>query len=501
MERPPENPMRPSDPMMQNVVTMLGWSSQGGTVARMMEGMELPDEYGLIAERCIAYWQQNKQPPGVHLTDLFEDVFERPNHPSAPAVQFILSSMLTIKDGLNPDFVLSKMAKFKRTNAISRAVLDVAARIQQGGDTTVEEAEAILSTLMRAREVEFEAGLTLQDVDQFISHLTVERGIRLGIGPLDAMAITPARKTLHTMLSVTGQGKTWWLVHIGAAALRQRLKVCHISLEIGAADVLQRYYQTMFNASEYQVKHAITELQTDASSRVTGMVTSLADPEFAFRSPEGGIINPELQNELTSRLRKLGGSAANLRIKTWPPRVVSIDTVEAYLDTLSDTEHFQPDVILVDYPQLMKLAIRDYRLALGQTIEHLRRLAIERNVAMCIVHQASREGAKSKQVGMAHVAEDWSVVQTSDFLLTYSATTSERKLGLARLHVDKARAPGAVGRTMILTQNYDLGQYALSAVLMPSNYLDYMASSAPPRASVDEEASESEDVDDDTLLY
>jgi hypothetical protein len=487
--------------MMENVVTMLGWSPQGGTVARMMEGTELPDEYGLITERCIAYWTKNKRPPGVHLTDLFEDVFEHPNDPRAPGLRFILSSMLAIKDGLNPEFVLSRMKNFRRANAISRAVLDVATRIQKGGDTTVEEAEAILHDLMRAREVEFDPGLTLQDVDQFIGHLTVERGMRLDIEPLDTMGVTPARKTLHTMLSVTGQGKTWWLVHVGAQALRQRLKVCHVSLEIDAPSVLQRYYQTLFTASEYQVKHAITELHTDDTGRMTKTTVSEADPEFAFRRPDKTQINPELHNELTSRLRHLGGSAANLRIKTWPPRVVSIDSLEAYLDTLADTEHFEPDVLLIDYPQLMKLRVRDYRLELGQVVENLRRLAIERNLAVCIVHQANRIGAKAKSVGMAHVGEDWSVVQTSDFLLTYSATDSEKRLGLARLHVDKARVPGALGRTMILTQNYDLGQYAISAVLMPSNYLDYMeaSASAPPRASVDDDASDSEDnLDDDT---
>ena len=66
---------------------------------------------------------------------------------------------------------------------------------------------------------------------------------------------------------------------------------------------------------------------------------------------------------------------------------------------------------------------------------------------------------------MTHIAEDWSVVQTADFLLSYSATESEQAFGLARLHIDKARVPGAKGKTLILSQNYDLGQYCLTSVV------------------------------------
>jgi len=360
-----------------------------------------------------------------------------------------------------------------------QAILDVAARLGREDDTTVADAEAMLAQLMRSREIEFDRGLSLEDMDKFIEHLTVERSFRLGIGPLDKVGVGPARKTLNTLIAVTGQGKTWWLVHVGAQALRQRLKVVHFSLEISAVAVLQRYYQSLFAVSERDVKHVVTELVTDHSGRIIHTKQTETDPAFSFRNGEDHAVNPELGLELSTRLMMLGSTAANLRIRAWSPRVTSIDSIEAYLDTLSEQEHFEPDLILVDYPQLMKASVDHFRLELGQNVEHLRRLAIERNAAVCIVHQSSRAGAKSKSVGMTHVAEDWSVVQTSDFVLSYSATTSEKRLGLARLHIDKARAPGAVGRTMILSQNYDIGQFCLSSVLMPDNYMDYMERAVP----------------------
>jgi hypothetical protein len=90
-----------------------------------------------------------------------------------------------------------------------------------------------------------------------------------------------------------------------------------------------------------------------------------------------------------------------------------------------------------------------------------------------MVHQANREGAKAKQVHSTHIGEDWSVVQTCDAVLTLSATDPERAMGLARLYVAKARTDRD-RFSMLLTQNYDIGQFCLSASLMPTNYEEYL---------------------------
>ena len=452
--------MKLSAPMVENVVTMLGWSPQGQTVARMLDGVALPDEYGLVAERCTAYWREHKQPPGVHTADLFSDLFERKGDPSAAPVRYILSSMQQIKDGINEQFVISRISEFLRLSAMRTAVVDLATVLGRADDeATLIEAEGMVANLLRARRVEFDPGLTLQDTQAFIDYLHSGPGIRLDIEPLDRVNVLPQRGTLMCVIAVTGQGKTWWLVHCGKQALNQRLRV--VPLQPG--DFRPRRARALLpspvRASEHQVRHVVTDMEQDSQRRVANLHTRYIDPEFAFRSEDG--VNVDLGHELSARLRQLGGKAANLRIRAWPPRVATIDGIEAYLDTLADA-HFEPDLILVDYPQLMKLNVRDYRLELGQTVEHLRRIAIERHLAMVMVHQSTRAGAKSKSVGMTHVAEDWSVVQTADFVLSYSATLSEQRLHLARLHIDKARVPSAVGKTMILTQNYDIGQYALT---------------------------------------
>ena len=47
---------------------------------------------------------------------------------------------------------------------------------------------------------------------------------------------------------------------------------------------------------------------------------------------------------------------------------------------------------------------------------------------------------------------------------------------MGRLHVDKARGPRNKGQTILITQNYAIGQFARQAYLMPDNYTAYMES-------------------------
>ena len=51
----------------------------------------------------------------------------------------------------------------------------------------------------------------------------------------------PARDTVTVLIAVLGQGKSWWLVHLGREALVRRKRVVHVSLELPQDQVMARY--------------------------------------------------------------------------------------------------------------------------------------------------------------------------------------------------------------------------------------------------------------------
>src|SRR5690606_22665850 len=106
-------------------------------------------------------------------------------------------------------------------------------------------------------------------------------------------------------------------------------------------------------------------------------------------------------------------------------------------------------------------------------MENLRGLSQRRNFALCAVHQGNRSSADAELVKATHAAEDWSIIGTCDFVITYSQTAAERRLGLARLFVDAARSE-ADKFGVLITQSYKTGQFALESTRLSDSYARIM---------------------------
>jgi hypothetical protein len=205
--------------------------------------------------------------------------------------------------------------------------------------------------------------------------------------------------------------------------------------------------------------------------------------------PDFTMDGPLVHDELVSRITWMGRKVENLIIKRFSG--LTIDKLNAYLDNLEIVHGFIPDMILLDYIGLMKLNTKDFRLSLGQVMKDFRDLCIERHVAGVTAQQASKMGATGKSIGLGHVAEDWSLTNTADMVLTYSTTDMEFRYGLGRLYVAKARDE-ADKFGVLLTQNYKGGQFMLDSTFLGPKYWELIQEMREASGNDDEE-----DNDDD----
>ncbi len=128
-----------------------------------------------------------------------------------------------------------------------------------------------------------------------------------------------------------------------------------------------------------------------------------------------------------------------------------------------------PDLLLVDYPDLMKLDKANYRLSLDETYKDVRGIAVERNIAVAVVSQSHRAAAKVKLVGAENVAEAYSKIAHADTVLTLSQTKGEEQLHLARLHVAAGRNDQD-NLTLVISQNLGTGNFVVDSTIMRGNY-------------------------------
>lgn len=158
-----------------------------------------------------------------------------------------------------------------------------------------------------------------------------------------------------------------------------------------------------------------------------------------------------------------------LRVKQFPTGQLTNHGLEAYLDALQAQENFSPDLLVVDYPRLMRLDPRNLRLELGQAIIDLRGMGVERNMAVAVAAQGNREGGEVKEMRKKHIGEDYSILQTADVVMMYSQTQAEYELQLARLKIDKGR-DDADRFSVLIAQSYSSGQFVLDSRRLDKDY-------------------------------
>ena len=497
--------------LAEDLITLLCWDdSHGKMVAGLVEPALFPGDYAMIAERAIAYWQEYGAAPKAHIANLIAPELEAGGGRSEHLRRTLLN-MDQVHDGLNSEFVVNQITTFVRLQRISDGVLRAAQLISNHGE--LADIEQLLDEVMRARVLRFERGTRLDDdLEPFLDYLNTQRKeFTTGIVVLDDRGIVPARGEVLLFVAGKGRGKTWFLINVGCENLLKQpgKRVLHLSLEMSEMENRQRYYQRLFSVP----KHAMQYTDKETRERRDGIMTPLLKRKCKTCGLEFGrcrceikrwevdkldkegrpynfdFSNPRLRSELETRLRFFGARTSNLIIKRFPNRSLSIDGFASYLDYLADgPEHFVPDLVCLDYARLLKQNARsaaDWRISIGQNMEQLRALAIERNFALVTADQLNREGHSKRTARSTHIGEDWSQIHTADTTLIHSATDEEHTRGFSRIFVDHARSEGDKFE-VILSQSLARGQFCLDSAKKPADWETRILPQQPTMVAADD---------------
>ncbi len=454
--------------LQENLLTLAAFNNDHGKiVVNLADPALFEGDYRLLFERVLDYWKRHAKAPESHTADLVADIIEDKKNRKATTFKSILSSMIDLSESINTDYVTDQLKTFTRMQRIKAAILKSAEKLNTNKANGIADVEQIWNDILRVREIDFDPGKKLTDVDHVLESMRIRQAEFVsGIELLDKYHISPARKATMLFLAPTGWGKSWWLIHIGKHALMQRKKVLHISLEMGEEEVLQRYYQSLFAVGKRKAEKGsepyITEFLTDRFGRVEGFERDQVEANFTLDSPKAA-------KELKKRLKWYKVKMNNLYVKQFPTRSLTLNQLRGFLDNLEIVNHFIPDMIILDYIGIMNTNQDNFRISLGRVYEEWRGLLIQRNAAGVTVHQTSKISAQVTETKSTHVAEDWSLIHTSDTVVAYSRTPEEKKLGLARLSVLKARGEQD-NFTIAITQNYDLGQFCLDSKIHTPKY-------------------------------
>ena len=209
------------------------------------------------------------------------------------------------------------------------------------------------------------------------------------------------RGTLGTFIAPTGAGKSHFLVNCGAAGVEAGFNVLYVTLEMADFKIGLRF-------DSYYSGVKINDI-----------------PEFKDKVEE------------TARAKVKG----RLFIKEFPTKAASVQTIRGYIQRLQATKEFVPDILIVDYADLMRgsRGYADKRFELEGNYEELRALAQEFNMVVLTADQTNRSGLDMEVVTVGQIGESYAKATVCDLIMTVSRTMEDKQQNTGRLFVAKSR--------------------------------------------------------------
>jgi replicative DNA helicase len=452
--------------LSENLITLLAYDDKHALLIRsLVEPQLFGGHTRLIAARIYDYIDRFKKSPKDHLPDILMDKLEDPNKREAELYLDTIQSIVDAKDNINAEYVISSLETFIKRQSLRAIAVDLNKALIRDTDESLEEAAELMAKANTQTLKVFDPGVRLSD-KRALSFLDLhETALPTGIPELDRRGFGPTRKELWQFIANTKSGKTFCLIQLGKMAALHKFRVCHISLEMSWERCAQRYYSAFFGISKRKETFTNTRFKRDQLNRITGYEDVRVTPKLSYD-------DPRIDEKLGARIDKWSDRLLdNIIVRDFPTGDLTVWQLEAYLDNLEQVERFTPDLLIIDYPALMRIDKDNYRLALDEIYKQIRGLCKRRNMAGAIVSQSHRAAAKAKTVGIDNIAENYAANFHCDTSITYSQTTQERKLNLARLFVGAGRNDSDK-ITIVISQQYGLGSFVIDSNLLIGQYFE-----------------------------
>lgn len=318
-----------------------------------------------------------------------------------------LNNMITM-DLSDDGYVKDKVVQFGRKQALTQAILESVEDVQKGVD--FEKVEDRINKATKVGEDIGDFGTFYFDVEKMDERLESyntrdSEKISTGNTLLDkAMSGGLGRGELGIVIAPPGTGKTLSLINFGAACKLEGRNVVHFTLEMSEERVSHRY------DSNYTNK------------------------DFAYIR--------EHRNEVASSLKTLSTARqGELIIKEYPTRTCTVSKIKSYLTSLKLAKGITPDLLIIDYPDLMQPS-RNYnerRTELEILYEELRGVAQEFDCAVWGASQTNRGALSKEVVTIGDLAESFGKAAVADFMIALSQTKEEKARNELRYYVAKSR--------------------------------------------------------------
>lgn len=289
-------------------------------------------------------------------------------------------------------YVIEEVNKFIQHSEMRQVLEDFLPKFSSGEYDLSE----LTAPLMRIQSQKQEAEEGVPDVLAETWHRSVARmaeeeapPIATLIHPLDAKMKGIKLGQVGTIMSPSGVGKSFFLVHLGKAALAQGMSVFHYTLEMSRDEIITRYDQMFIGATEEE------------------------------------LSNSAIARKLAKRVRTFqqhGGALQVVYLAFGYGETAKRSKVEALRQDFRNraARDGKPSLVIIDYGDLLATNGKNRYEEQGMVWRALKAFAVEENIAIWVATQSARSGVGVKRITELEVGDSYEKVRVSDIFIGFN---------------------------------------------------------------------------------
>ena len=320
----------------------------------------------------------------------------------------------------NYEWLMDEFENFSRHKALERAIIESADLLEVGDYGPVEKLikDAIQISLNKDMGTDY-----FEDPRARLTKLKDGNGqISTGWPSIDKKLYGGFnRGELNIFCAGSGGGKSLFLANLGVNWAQQGLNVLYLTFELAEGLV---------------------------SMRIDSMMTGIGTREI-FKSLD----------EVELKVKILGKKSGNLQIK-YMPSGKNCNDIRAYLKEYQVKKGCKPDVILIDYLDLMmplsvKVSPSDLFVKDKYVSEEIRNLAMETQCITVTASQLNRSAVEEIEFDHSHISGGLSKIMTADNVIGIFTSRAMKERGRYQIQFMKTRSSSGVGQKVDLEFDVD----------------------------------------------
>ena len=171
-------------------------------------------------------------------------------------------------------------------------------------------------------------------------------------------------------------------------------------------------------------------------------------------------------NDLVKKFEEIknNNKIGKLKIKEYPTGTTNTLQIKALLKELKMKEDFKPDVLMIDYVNLMnssRLSAKNNNTynTVKAIAEELRGIAMEEELIIVTATQTNRDGITGNEVALDKVSESAGLPHTADFFCGIFQTEQQKEQGIYILKVLKNRYAGNTNKKIAFGVDYNFMRF------------------------------------------